>query len=107
MSVHAHGGLTEVGALLEGMGQAAVRAAAQLALAPTAQKNVALAGAAGAVRARQSGLLAANKADLDAARDAGLAGALIDRLRLDPRRLEGIARSLEEIVALPDPVGSI
>jgi glutamate-5-semialdehyde dehydrogenase len=97
----------EVGALLRRLGQAAVDTSATLAQAPTAQKNLALASAAAAVRAHHADILAANSADLAAARAAGLTGALLDRLALDPKRIEAIARSLEEIVTLPDPVGTV
>jgi glutamate-5-semialdehyde dehydrogenase len=78
-----------------------------LALAPTAQKNLALARAARAVRAHRRGILAANEQDLAAARASRLSDALIDRLRLDAERLDSLARSLDEIVTLPDPVGAI
>ena len=97
----------DVGPLLDGIGRAALRAAAVLALASTTQKNLALAGAARAVRARREQILDANEHDLTAARAARLSGALIDRLHLNEQRLESLARSLEEIVALPDPIGAV
>jgi glutamate-5-semialdehyde dehydrogenase len=94
-------------ALLNRLGEAAVAAAARLAQAPAAQKNRALAGAARAVQARRDEILAANAADLAAARAAGVTGALLDRLGLDEQRLTAVARSLEEVMALPDPIGSV
>jgi len=97
----------DVGPLLDGIGRAALGAAAVLALASTTQKNLALAGAARAVRARREQILDANEHDLTAARAARLSGALIDRLHLNEQRLESLARSLEEIVALPDPIGAV
>lgn len=98
---------SEVGALLEGLGRAAVGAASALALASTAQKNLALASAARAVRAHHGQIIEANRHDLAAAHADGLKGALIDRLMLNAERLESIARSLDDIVALPDPIGTV
>jgi glutamate-5-semialdehyde dehydrogenase len=95
-----------IGELMEGLGKAAVRAAAVLALAGTAKKNAALVAAAAAIRARRSEILAANERDMTAARAAKLSGALLDRLRLDEKRIEAMARSVEDIVAIEDPVGT-
>ena len=67
---------------------------------------MALAAAAAAVRARRGEILAANERDMSAARAAKLRNALLDRLQLDEKRVEGIARSIEEVVALPDPIGT-
>jgi glutamate-5-semialdehyde dehydrogenase len=97
----------EVGELMEGLGKAAVKAAAVLALASTERKNAALTAAAYAVRAHREEILAANEHDMSAARAAKLSGAMLDRLKLDEKRVESIARSIEEVVALPDPVGTI
>ena len=97
----------EVGELMEGLGKAAVKAAAVLALASTQRKNVALTAAAHAVRARREEILAANERDMSAARAAKLSGAMLDRLGLDQKRVESIARSIEEVVALPDPIGTV
>ncbi|HET9389189.1 MAG TPA: glutamate-5-semialdehyde dehydrogenase [Steroidobacteraceae bacterium] len=97
----------ELGALLDGLGRAAVAAAGRLALADTAAKNAALRSAAATVRARSAGLLAANHEDMAAARAARLSQPLLDRMLLDGRRVEAIARALEDIAALPDPVGAI
>ena len=97
---------TALGGLMEGLGKAAVQAAAVLALASAERKNVALSAAAAAVRVRRPDILAANERDMTAARGAKLSGALLDRLQLDEKRVESIARSIEEVVALPDPVGT-
>ncbi len=105
MSAHLESG--QVGELMEGLGKAAVRAASVLALAGTAAKNSALSVAAGAVRARQAEILAANERDMAAARAAKLTGALLDRLKLDDKRIEGIARSIEDVLGLPDPIGTV
>ena len=97
---------SKIGELMEGLGKAAVKAAAVLALASTESKNIALAAAAAAVRARRGEILAANERDMSAARAAKLSNALLDRLGLDEKRVEGIARSIEEVVALADPIGT-
>jgi glutamate-5-semialdehyde dehydrogenase len=93
--------------MMQEIGRAAVAAAAELALASTAAKNRALGQAAATVRARASDILAANDADMAAATAAGLGAAMLDRLRLDAQRVEAIARGLEEIIALPDPIGTV
>ena len=97
----------QIGELMEGLGKAAVKAAAVLALASTERKNAALTAAAHAVRLRRDEILAANERDMSAARAAKLSGALLDRLQLDGKRVESIARSIEEVVALPDPIGTL
>jgi len=96
----------KIGALMESLGKAAVRAASVLALANTGSKNTALRVAAQSVRARAGQILAANERDVSAARAAKLNAALLDRLQLDERRVEAIARSIEEVLALPDPIGT-
>lgn len=88
------------------LGRAARVAAAELALAPTDAKNAALAAAAAALRARTTDILAANAKDVAAAKQAGRPDSFVDRLLLDAKRVEGIAKSLEEIAALDDPVGT-
>ncbi len=86
---------------------AARDAARELARAPTARKDAALRAAAAALRAREPEILAASRADVEAARAAGQGAAYLDRLALDPARLAGVARALEEVAALPDPVGEV
>ena len=84
------------------------RAAARvLSTAGTRGKNDALRAAAEAVHRREKQILAENKADVEAARRSGQSAAFVDRLALDGKRLEGIARSLAEVAALPDPVGEV
>ncbi len=97
----------DVHELMQEMGRAAVSAAERLALASSAAKDRALSAAATAVRAQAGAILAANAEDLREAQAAGLGAAMLDRLQLDERRVEAIARGLEEIVALPDPVGAV
>ena len=91
--------------LMEQLGRNAVAAASSLALAATAVKNAALLAAAGAIRAGAAGILEANARDMSAARAASLAGALLDRLALDEKRVESMAQSIEAVMALADPVG--
>ena len=75
--------------------------------AATQQKNAALAAAARAIRASQRDILAANARDMEARASRKLSGALLDRLKLDEKRVEAMARGIEEIIALPDPVGAV
>jgi glutamate-5-semialdehyde dehydrogenase len=96
----------DLATLMTRLGQEAAAAATVLAQASTATKNLALAKIAGSLRARRAELLAANARDMDAARAKGLSGAMLDRLALDDSRIEGMARGVEEIAALPDPVGT-
>jgi glutamate-5-semialdehyde dehydrogenase len=99
--------MSDLSELMTRLGQAAVAAASALAVVPTETKNAALTRAAAAIRARRSEILEANARDMAAAQDASLGGPLLDRLRLDEKRVEAIARSIEEIVGLPDPVGTV
>jgi glutamate-5-semialdehyde dehydrogenase len=87
------------------IGRQAREASAKLALAPADAKTAALKAAAAAIRSRADEILAANADDLAEAKQAGLTGALLDRLALDPKRLEAVASGLEDIAAQPDPVG--
>jgi glutamate-5-semialdehyde dehydrogenase len=89
------------------IGRRARLAAATLALASAEAKIAALREAARAVRGRQDEILAANARDLEEAESEGLSPALLDRLALDPKRLEAIAEGLEAIADLPDPVGRV
>ncbi len=89
------------------IGRRARDAASRLALAPAAAKTAALKAAAGAIRSRANEILSANAEDLAAAKQAGIGDALLDRLALDPKRLEAVARGLEDIAAQPDPVGRV
>jgi glutamate-5-semialdehyde dehydrogenase len=86
---------------------AARTASKVLAQATTAQKNAALEAIADALMQNESRILPANELDLANGRDNGLSDALLDRLRLDGKRLAALARAVLEIVALPDPVGDV
>ena len=98
---------TDVRAAMLEVGAKARAAARELANAPPAKKNRALCAAARVVRERSSEILAANGLDCAEARTKNLSAALIDRLTLDSARIEAIARGLEEVAALPDPVGRV
>jgi glutamate-5-semialdehyde dehydrogenase len=92
-------------ALIADMGARARRAAAILAGAPTQQKAMALTAAARAIRAGVDDIVAANATDVAGARANSLSAAMIDRLVLNPERIEGIAAALDAVAGLPDPVG--
>ena len=96
-----------IAAMMAELGRKAREAAAELALASAETKVVALHAAAKAVRSRQNEILAANAEDVGLAKSAGIGAALIDRLALDPKRLEGVAKGLEDIAAQPEPVGKV
>jgi len=85
--------------------RAARAAAPALARASTDEKNAALRAGASALRTRTNELLEANAKDVAAARAAGVAPAFLDRLTLTAARVEAMAVGLEQIAALPDPVG--
>jgi len=80
-------------------------ASGSMAQASTSQKNLALAEIAGLLRARSGEILAANSEDLARGERDGLAVNLQDRLRLTAERVEALAIALEEVIALPDPIG--
>ena len=92
---------------MTGVGRAARAAARETARASTADKNAALLAIAQAVRTQTESLIAANIADLAAARADGLAAAMIDRLTLSAKGIETMAQGLEQVARLPDPVGEI
>jgi glutamate-5-semialdehyde dehydrogenase len=87
------------------MGSRARLAARALALAKPETRTRAIAGMAMSLRQRADQVLAANAADLEAARAKGMATAMMDRLALDATRLDGVIAALESIAAIPDPVG--
>jgi glutamate-5-semialdehyde dehydrogenase len=91
--------------LLDTAARAARTAAAVLARAPRPAKDAALATAAARLRESTPALLAANAADLEAA--PGLTAAFRDRATLTPARIEAMAEGLEQVAALPDPVGRV
>ena len=96
----------DVEATMREIGARARAATRDLANATAEQKNAALAAMAAALRERMDEILAANATDYAAAEARGTTGAFLDRLKLDPERVEAMARGLEDIAALADPVGS-
>jgi glutamate-5-semialdehyde dehydrogenase len=92
---------------MESVGRAARQASRATARAATGTKNAALLAMAQAVRERREELLAANAADVAEARANGLEPAMIDRLTLTAKGVENMAQGLEQVAALPDPVGEI
>jgi len=107
LAVPAPGTFADVAAYMRGVGEAARAAARVLARADTAAKDRALGAMAAAIRRDEAKLLAANAEDVAAARAAGHDAAFVDRLALTPKSIEAMAEGLEQIVALPDPVGEI
>lgn len=93
--------------MMNAMGAKAADAARKLGRASTEQKNQALTAAARNLRDNAEALLSANKSDMDIAREAGLNNARLDRIALDAERVEGIAKALEDVAGLPDPVGDV
>jgi len=88
------------------MGRRAREASRAMARADTAAKNRALAAIAAAIRRDRSPILAANAQDVAGARAAGKDAAFVDRLTLTDRSVESMACGVEEVAALPDPVGA-
>jgi glutamate-5-semialdehyde dehydrogenase len=97
----------DIPAYMAHLGAAARAAAATMAAASTAAKDAALRALAARLREHGPELLAANAQDLDAARAAGLAAPLLDRLALTPKIIDTVAEGCEQIAAMPDPVGEI
>ena len=97
----------DAAAIVAELGRRAKSAAAALRNATTASKNKALSDAARLIRAESATILKANALDIEAAKKAGMNEAMQDRLLLDPARVEGMAKGLDDIVALPDPVGAL
>ena len=93
-------------AMLE-IGVSARKAVRELSTVSTKSKNKALLEAATAIRDKKAIIKAANNKDMSTAEKKRISGAMLDRLLLDDSRIEGMAKSLEDIAALPDPVGDI
>jgi glutamate-5-semialdehyde dehydrogenase len=89
------------------LGRAARQAAKALALAPTRQKNDALMAMAAKIRRSAADILSENARDLENAKAKEMKSSFVDRLTLTEARLEAMATGLEEIAALPDPVGQV
>ena len=93
--------------LMADIGRRARAAARRLARASTREKTAALTAMAAEVRAREADILKANATDVAAMKENGAIASFLDRGTLDPARIEAIAKALEEIAALPDPVGRV
>jgi glutamate-5-semialdehyde dehydrogenase len=89
------------------MAKRARAASRELARLTTAEKNACLLAMAGALEKNSDALKQANALDMDAAANTGLSSAMLDRLRLDDKRIAAMAKGLREVAALPDPVGRI
>ena len=100
-------GPQEIAQLMTAIGRRARAAAVTLARAPAGARDAALKAAASLLRADAARILAANADDLEAAQARGLSGALLDRLRLDAARVEAMATGIEQVRALPDPLGRV
>ena len=99
--------ITEVAAYVADVGRRARAAARTMARAETGAKNAALRAIAADLDGHREGLAAANAADLEAGAAKGLDAALLDRLELTPARIDAMIAGLEQVAALPDPIGAI
>ena len=97
----------DVKAYMQQIGRNAREASRATARASTAAKDTALLAMAAAIRERRAELLPANAADVAEARGHGLDAAMIDRLTLSDKGIEAMAQGLEQVAALPDPIGEI
>ena len=100
-------GSADLSALMTELAASARRAARELALAPTAQKNDALTAMAAAVRANKAAILAANADDVAEAKANGASTAFVDRLALNDARIEAMAAGIDIVRNIKDPVGDI
>ena len=98
---------TTIPQLMQTMGLAAKTASSQLARAPSAVKNKALLALAGLLRQNAATLAAANAKDLARATASGLAGPMLERLKLTPKDIDTVALGCEQLAAMPDVIGEI
>ena len=99
--------MTDLSERVAEFGRRAKQAAALLATTTNAQRNQALRRMAELLRERRLEILAENERDMEAGRHKDLSSAMLDRLMLNEERIEKIARAVEEIVDLPDPLGRV
>ena len=99
--------IADLAGQMRGIGEAARAASRAVARADTSAKNLALTRAAVALRRETQRLIGANAQDVDAARASGHDAAFVDRLALTAKSIDAMAKGLDEIVALPDPIGEI
>ncbi len=100
-------GHSNIAAMMQSIGENAKQAATALAVASTDAKNTALREMAVSLRKRISEIMTENEKDMAAGAEKGLTSAMLDRLKLDEDRIEGVAAGLEAIADLADPVGAI
>jgi len=93
--------------LVKAKAAAAKKAAGKLAITSTAIKNKAMLAMAQALLDKQEEILAANAIDMETAAAKGMKASMLDRLKLTPERIAGMAEGLEQVAALPDPIGNI
>lgn len=93
--------------LVKAKAAAAKKAAGKLAITSTAIKNKAMLAMAQALLDKQEEILAANAVDMEAAAAKGMKASMLDRLKLTPKRIAGMAEGLEQVAALPDPIGNV
>ena len=106
-SPHALAARSELPDLMQALGAQAKSASALMARASSATKNRALSGLAALLRSQIAALQAANALDVQRAAAAGLAGPMLDRLKLDAKSLETVALGCEQLAAMPDVIGEI
>ncbi len=99
--------MTSIAEMMIDLGARAKTAASELRLAEPATKVAALKAMAAEIRLAEGDIQAANLKDMAAAKRKGITDAMLDRLALNPERIAGIAKGLEDIAALPEPVGQI
>ena len=97
----------DTAALMAEIGRKARAASRPLAIAPTGQKNAALAAMADAILRNEKTILDANAIDVANGEEAKLSPAMMDRLKLDPARIKAMADGVREIAALADPIGEV
>jgi len=105
MDMTVHNSTDALAAEMMAVGAAARDAARAMREAGSDAKTKALTIGAAAIRSRAAEILAANKGDIEAAKAAGMAAPLLDRLMLNDARIEAMAAGIETVAALPDPVG--
>lgn len=98
---------TDIATMMHALGASAKAAAAELAYAPPEAKRKALEAAADTVLARKDEIVAANAKDMEFGRGKNLSAAMLDRLMLDDKRIDGIVSGLRAVAAQGDPVGAV
>jgi len=96
-----------IAALMQDIGEKAKQAARALSTATTQAKDAALIKSAESLRRRQNEILSENAKDMELGEEKGLSGPMLDRLALNEDRIEAMAKGLEDIAALADPVGTV